>query len=262
MAEIVLQATNDDQIQNELDTSLALQPMDNILEERIDLSENEGYNVDSENFDRGNDAEISRQIKAEGLEAFQTPRQVPEQIDINLAIGPVNTTPVARNLQHIESRESALPTRRPNEFTNMANNNKNLIRKTSGIRIPTPMQHERTTCAWSPSRVLLIPGTWTVAPGTTFRPRLPPGRAMNAKMTTTVTANTKTRTTKRKMVVAREEMLQEVKLEVITVRFQRKRWTIHRHRPTPRRVIHTFHAKKTVPLNHQSRHPMELRWPG
>ena len=53
--------------------------MDNILEERIDLSENEGYNVDSENFDRGNDAQISRQIKAEGLEAFQTPRQVPEQ---------------------------------------------------------------------------------------------------------------------------------------------------------------------------------------
>ena len=63
--------------------------------------------MDLENFDRGNDNKISRQIKAEGLEAFQTPRQVPEQIDINPAIDPVNTTPVARNLQHIESQEGA-----------------------------------------------------------------------------------------------------------------------------------------------------------
>ena len=50
------------QIQNKLDTSLALQPMDNIPEEPIDSSENQGNNVGLENFDRGNDNEISRQI--------------------------------------------------------------------------------------------------------------------------------------------------------------------------------------------------------
>ena len=84
-------------------SSIAVQPMNNIPEERIDLSENQGNTVDLEKFGRGNDNEISHQIKAEALAAFQTPRQVLEQIDIN----PVNTTPVARNLQHIESQEGA-----------------------------------------------------------------------------------------------------------------------------------------------------------
>ena len=96
MAKTVSSSSDQLQIQNKLDTSLALQPMDNIPEERIDSSENQ-------KFGRGNDNKISHQIKAEALAAFQTPRQVLEQIDIN----PVNTTPVARNLQHIESQEGA-----------------------------------------------------------------------------------------------------------------------------------------------------------
>ena len=55
MAKTVGSSSDQLQIQNKLDTSLALQPMDNIPEERIDSSENQGNNVDLENFDRGND---------------------------------------------------------------------------------------------------------------------------------------------------------------------------------------------------------------
>ena len=55
MAKIVLQATNDDAIQSKLASSIALQPMDNIPEEQIDSSKNQGNTVDLENFDRGND---------------------------------------------------------------------------------------------------------------------------------------------------------------------------------------------------------------
>ena len=55
MSKTVGSSSDQLQIQNKLDTSLALQPMDNIPEERIDLSEKQGNNVDLENFDRGND---------------------------------------------------------------------------------------------------------------------------------------------------------------------------------------------------------------
>jgi len=81
--------------------------MDSIPEEWIDSAENQGNTVDLENFNRGNDNKTSCQIKAEGLEGFETHRQIPEQIDINPAIDLVNTTPVARNLQHIKSQEGA-----------------------------------------------------------------------------------------------------------------------------------------------------------
>ena len=62
MAKTIGSSSDQLQIKNKLDTSLALQPMNNIPEERIGSSENQGNNVDLEIFDRGNDNEISRQI--------------------------------------------------------------------------------------------------------------------------------------------------------------------------------------------------------
>ena len=55
MAKTVGSSSGQLQIQNKLDTSLALQPMENIPEERIDSSGNQGNNVDLEIFDRGYD---------------------------------------------------------------------------------------------------------------------------------------------------------------------------------------------------------------
>jgi len=107
MAKIVLQATNDDQVPSEVAPSIALQPMDDIPEEQTDSAKNQGNTVDLEIFDRGNDDsndnEISCQIKAEALEGLRTPKQVPEQININQ----VDTKPIQRNLQHMEKMESA-----------------------------------------------------------------------------------------------------------------------------------------------------------
>ena len=80
MAKTVDSPSDQLQIQNKLYTSLALQPMDDIPEERIDLTKNQGNTVDLENFDRGNDNEVIHKIKEELLETFQTHIQVLEQM--------------------------------------------------------------------------------------------------------------------------------------------------------------------------------------
>ena len=54
MAKIINSPSDQLQTQNKLDKSLALQSMDNIPEERIDSTENQGNTMDLENFYCGN----------------------------------------------------------------------------------------------------------------------------------------------------------------------------------------------------------------
>ena len=97
VAEIVLQTTNDDQVQSEVAPSIALQESDTPQKERINLTGNEGIKSDIPNSDTVINDDIGLQIKDEALEGLHTPKQVSEQININQ----VNTTPIQRNLQHM-----------------------------------------------------------------------------------------------------------------------------------------------------------------
>ena len=104
--ETVLQDTEKVQIQDEVAQLIALQESDNTPKERINLTGNEGINTNIYNSDPINDDDgdqISLQIKAEDIQAFRTPNHVPEHIDIDQ----VETTPVQRNLQHMENMEAA-----------------------------------------------------------------------------------------------------------------------------------------------------------
>ena len=55
---------------NQVPPSIDAEARGNIPEERIDSSKNQGYTVDLENSDCGNDNEIGHKIKEEALEAF------------------------------------------------------------------------------------------------------------------------------------------------------------------------------------------------
>ena len=103
MVKKILQTTNELQIQNRIAGSIALKETNNIPEERLNSSEKQGNTANSRNSDCSNDNEIGRKIKEEALDTLQTPRRVPEVIDID----PIDTTPVRRSLEHIEQMEEA-----------------------------------------------------------------------------------------------------------------------------------------------------------
>ena len=103
MVKKILQTTNELQIQNRIAESIALEETNNIPEERLNSSEKQGNTANSRNSDCSNDDEIGRNIKEEALETLQTPRKVPDVIDID----PIDTTPVRRSLEHIERMEEA-----------------------------------------------------------------------------------------------------------------------------------------------------------
>ena len=106
MAKKILHTSNELQFTNKVDGPMALDESNNILEERIDTSENQENNGNTKNSDHGNLAEsdgISLNIKEEVVQAFQS-AQKPAK---NTEPSPLVITPKRRDLSHIGIMEAA-----------------------------------------------------------------------------------------------------------------------------------------------------------